>query len=65
MKKYKCYVIDCAHNVDFTTEIECDDDDSARGQADRILGQHPARGVELWRNEKLVYRAKGPGGPMH
>jgi hypothetical protein len=65
MERYHCYVIDCAHRVDWATEIECDNDNSARGQADEILAEHPAHGVELWRNEKLVYRAERPGGPTH
>ena len=65
MERYHCYVIDRAHHVDWETEIECDGDNGARSQADGILAQYPAHGVELWRNETHVYRAERPGGPTH
>ena len=64
MERYHCYVIDRTHRIDWKTEIECDDDTSARDQADGILGRHPACGVELWRKDRLVYRAERPGGPI-
>ena len=63
MAKYQCYVVDCAHHVDWATEIECDGDTSARTAADGILAQRPARGIELWQDERLVYHAQRPGGP--
>jgi hypothetical protein len=65
MTTYQCYVIDSTYHVDRVMEIECDGDNAARVEADSILAQRPARGIELWRNEKLVYEAQRPGGPRH
>ncbi len=65
METYQCYVIDRTHRVDWVTEIECDGEPAARACADGILAEHPACGVELWRNTRLVYRAERPGGPAH
>jgi len=63
MEMYQCYVIDRTHHIGWATEIECEGESTARARADGILAQHPACGVELWRNERLLYRADRPGGP--
>ena len=65
MMRYTCYVIDSADQVSSVAEIECNGDNTACAEAEEILAECPAHGVELWRNETLVYRAERPGGPRH
>jgi hypothetical protein len=64
MTTYQCYVIDGPRHIVWVTDIECDDDSSARTAADGIFTQRPFGGVELWQNERLVYQAQRPDGPF-
>jgi len=63
MEMYQCYVIDRTHHIGWATEIECEGESTARARADGILAQHPACGVELWRNERLCIGLTGRGAP--
>jgi hypothetical protein len=63
MTRYTCYVIDATDQVRSVAEIECEAEDTARAEAEEILAARPGDGEELWRSERLVYRAERPGGP--
>ena len=51
MMRYTCYVIYFADQVSSVAEIECNGDNTACAEAEEILAECPAHGVELWRNE--------------
>jgi hypothetical protein len=56
MRSYRCYLLDCRHQIAAVEVIECAYDVEARRKADALLVHRPEfHGVEVWELGRRVY----------